>query len=114
MAREMGPEFSGHAAPLIAAGEADPGTVFGFPCLRFRGQFVAMPYHGGRGMVAKLPRGRVTALITDGLGRPFAPAGKAFREWVHIPEYDAALWDAVLLEARAFAQEVTHAKDRNR
>jgi hypothetical protein len=110
----LAPEFWDHAAPILARGEADEGTKFGMRCLRVRGAFVAMPYYDGPGMVAKLPRERVETLIASGIGRTVAPNGRAFKEWVHIPEYDAAQWDAVLQEARAFANEVTHGKDRNR
>jgi hypothetical protein len=94
--------FWEHAAPLLASGEAEEGTVMGHPCLRVRGEFLAMPNHVGEGMVVKLPRERVEALIREGVGEPFAPAGRAFREWVLVREHDADAWDALLAEGQAF------------
>jgi hypothetical protein len=90
------------AAPLLAAGEADEGTIMGGRCLRIRGQFLAMPHHQAEGLVVKLPARRVAELVASGTGRPFTPNGRVFREWVHIPAYDASLWASLLAEARAF------------
>lgn len=90
------------AAPLLADGRAEPGTVMGNECLRAGTEFVAMPHHRGPGIVLKLPRDRVASLIEAGEGQPFAPAGRAFREWVLVEEHDPARWVALILEAHAF------------
>lgn len=74
----------------------------GFPCLRAKGQFLAVPEFGGEGLIVKLSQARVEALIAEGTGQPCAPAGRAFREWVLIPAYDPELWTALLAEGRAF------------
>jgi hypothetical protein len=103
MPRTTNRDFWDHAAPLLASGELEEGTIMGGPCLRSRGEFVAMPYHLAEGLVAKLPRERVAGLITAGVGFPFAPAGRPFREWVLVTRYDPALWDTLLAEAHAFA-----------
>ena len=42
------------------------------------------------------------ALIAEGAGLPFAPAGRRFREWVQVPGRDADLWQSLLDEGRAF------------
>ncbi|GAA3536688.1 hypothetical protein [Kribbella ginsengisoli] len=52
-----------------------------------------------------LPRERVTELVGDGHGDPFAPAGKVFREWVSIPAVDPQLWRDLLTEAADFARK---------
>ena len=98
----VAPEFWDHAVPLLARGEADEGTMFGMRCLRVRGEFMAMPYYDGPGLVVKLPRTRVQALVAAELGRPIAPNGRVFKEWLHVPAYAPALWDELLAEARAF------------
>lgn len=91
------------AEPLLAAGQVDEGTIMGFPCLRARGGgFLAMAEHRNGDLVVKLPADRVEALIAEGAGLPFAPAGRRFREWVHVPGRDAELWQALLDEGRAF------------
>ena len=89
--------------PLLATGQAEEGTIMGFPCLRTTsGDFLAMPWHDTGDLVVKLPASRVDELIEEGTGLPFVPAGRRFREWVHVPGRDAALWAALIEEARAF------------
>jgi hypothetical protein len=41
-------------------------------------------------LVVKLPRERVEELIAAGRGKPFAPAGETFREWVLVDDRDEA------------------------
>ena len=51
------------------------------------------------------PRHRVRQLIQSGGGQPFAPAGRAFREWILIADRDPARWTQLIDEARVFAGE---------
>ena len=44
-------------------------------CARVDGEFLGLVGHKGSGLVVKLPRERVAALIEDGVGRPFAGSG---------------------------------------
>ena len=54
-------------------------------------------------LVVKLSRTRVAELVEQGVGRPFAPAGKVFREWVAVPvDADDAVWSGLLDEAIEF------------
>jgi hypothetical protein len=75
----------------------------GYPCVRRAGRFFASFDPRADALVVKLPGERVTELIADGCGEPFAPNGRVFREWVTIPEPDADLWERLLAEARDFA-----------
>lgn len=79
------------------------GTIMKGRCLRVRGEFVALADFKDAGLVAKLSRQRVDALIAGGAGRPFAPAGRVFREWVSLPVADRQAWLLVLREAVAHA-----------
>jgi hypothetical protein len=97
-----GTEFWDEAAPLLASGDAEEGTVMGHPCIRVGGQFLAMPFHDGPGMVVKLPARRVAEVIAEGRGCPFSPNGRIFREWLHVPRYDAEVWRALLAEGRDY------------
>lgn len=105
-----GPGFDGElyhelVEPLLATGQAEEGTIMGFPCLRTSGgAFLAMAEHTTGDLIVKLPSSRVDALIEEGDGLPFAPAGRRFREWVHVPGRDADLWQALLDEGRAFVE----------
>ena len=84
---------------------ADPrvveGTILGGRCLRVGAEFLALVDYKGSGLVVKLDRARVAALVAAGEGRPFAPAGRVFREWVSVPVVDRGLWLALLREGVA-------------
>jgi hypothetical protein len=79
------------------------GTIMNGRCLRVGKEFLALVDYKGSGLVVKLPASRVAALIGQGKGKPFAPAGKVFREWLSVPEPDRRLWRALLAEGVAFA-----------
>lgn len=90
------------ATDFIGENGVEEGTLMGGRVLRAHGEFFAMPEHRGGGLVLKLPAARVSELIGEGAGEPFAPAGKVFKEWVHIPEVDPARWTLLMDEARQF------------
>ncbi|HCV00407.1 MAG: hypothetical protein CL897_02230 [Dehalococcoidia bacterium] len=93
------------AEPLLAAEQAEEGTLMGFPCLRTsRGAFIAMALPRTGDLIVKVSADRVDELIANGIGLPFAPAGRRFREWVHIPGRDARLWEKLLREALTFVE----------
>lgn len=75
----------------------------GGACVRASdGEFVGMPHHKGDGIVVKLDRARVSELIEAGVGKPFAPAKKVFKEWVLVEDYDEARWTSLLDESITF------------
>ena len=78
------------------------GTIMSGRCARVGGEFLAMAGFKDSGLVVKLPRERVDELIDAGIGQPFAPAGKVFREWVSIPKRDRRRWRKLLVEGVAF------------
>ena len=98
----MSDEFWDSAAPVMAEGLLEEGTIMGGPCVRAGEEFVGMPHHKGPGIVVKLDRDRVAALIDQGVGLPFAPAKRVFKEWVLIPAHDADHWEALLRESVTF------------
>jgi hypothetical protein len=73
-------------------------------CLRVAEEFLALVDYKGSGLVVKLPRARVAALIADGTGKPFAPAGRTFGEWVSVPKPDRTFWRKLLREGVVFAK----------
>jgi hypothetical protein len=95
-------EFWDAAAPLLAEEALEEGTIMGGPCVRSGREFVGMPHHKGDGIVVKLPRDRVDALIAAGEGAPFAPAGKVFKEWVLVEDHDEDRWIELLRESISF------------
>jgi hypothetical protein len=72
-------------------------------CLRAGKEFLALVDYKGSGLVVKLPRARVDALVEAGVGRPFAPAGRVFKEWLSVPKPDGRRWLRLLREGIAFA-----------
>lgn len=78
------------------------GTIMNGRCLRVGAEFLALVDFKGAGMVVKLPAARVKGLVDQGVGQPFAPAGRVFKEWVAVPKPDAKLWRALLEEGTAF------------
>ncbi len=91
------------AAELQAEdGRVVEGTIMNGRCLRVGKEFLALVDVKGSGMVVKLPRARVDELVRAGTGRPFAPAGKVFREWISIPQPRGDQWGALLREGVAF------------
>jgi hypothetical protein len=87
--------------------ETDPrvieATIMNGRCLRVGKEFLALVDYKGSGLVVKLPKARVAELIRAGVGKPFAPAGRVFREWLSVPKPDRRRWLALLKEGIAFA-----------
>lgn len=78
------------------------GTIMKGRCLRVGKEFLALVDYKGSGLVVKLPSERVAELIDTGVGKPFGPAGKIFREWVAVPTPDRRQWRALLHEGVAY------------
>lgn len=91
------------SAAAMAHSDVDTGTMMGFPCLRVSGAFFASCDHRSGDLIVKLPKHRVEQLIRAGAGKPFAPAGRTFLEWVLVGARDPAMWAELIDEARAFA-----------
>jgi hypothetical protein len=100
-------EFWDAATPLLQRPGVTRSTMMGYPCLRLHGDFFASwdPHH--QALVVKLDRQAVTTLISDGLGEPFAPSGRPFREWISIPSTSGGGWTEQL--DRAFDHAVERA-----
>ena len=91
------------AAPLLAHDDTEEGTIMNRRCLRVRGDFCAMVATSGQ-LVVKLPRQRVHELIAAGVGEPFAPAGKVFKEWIAVVGTDEEQWSELMVESAAFVR----------
>jgi hypothetical protein len=94
--------FHETSAAALTRPDVATGTMMGFPCLRVAGAFFASCDHRTGDLIVKLPRDRVEQLIADGIGKPFAPAGRTFREWVLIDDRDRLRWAELIDEARVF------------
>ena len=97
-----GDAFWERTLPLLAEDDVEEGTMMQFPCLRSGGEFFAMPHHQSGHAVLKLPAGRVTALVDEGVGQPFGPGEKVFKEWVLVDSAHEDRWLDLVHEARRF------------
>lgn len=102
--KQLGSLFWDVAAPLLAGGVAERGTMMGYPCLRTEGKFFASLEKNTGDLIVKLPAPRVTELIDAGQAHPFAPNGRVFREWARIDQPDPEQWAALIQEALDFVQ----------
>ena len=73
----------------------------GVSCLR-GGRFFASFDQRTGALVVKLPAARVDTLIASGKAKPFAPAGRRFREWAAVDTARRSLWSGLLDEALTF------------
>lgn len=80
----------------------EEGTIMNGRCARVAGEFLGLVDYKGSGLVVKLPKDRVAELIEQGVGQPFAPARKVFKEWVSVPRRDRRRWRALIAESIAF------------
>ena len=90
------------AEEMYSDSKVSEGTMMGFKCLRVEDDFFATIDHKKHALIIKLPKDRVKTLVDSEVGRPFAPNGRVFKEWVSIPKPDAKRWRKFLNEAKEF------------
>lgn len=90
------------ASEYMAIEGVEEGTLMGMPCLRVGGEFFSTAWHDNGDLIVKLPAARVAELVDEGVGEPFAPAGKVFREWTSVSDRDEQLWRQLIGEALDF------------
>src|SRR4051812_37098751 len=89
--------------PMYADPAVQRSTMMGLPCVRLDGRFFASLDRRTGALLVTLPAARVGELIADGVGEPFAPTGRVFREWVAVPKPDRERWQRLLTESRDHA-----------
>ncbi len=90
------------------------GTIMSGRCLRVGKEFLALVDYKGSGLVVKLSAARVAELVAAGVGQPFAPAGRVFKEWVSVPKPDRRRWGTLLREGVALAKQAPLGPKRRR
>ena len=91
--------FEDLAARWLRRDGVTRSTMMGLPCLRRDGAFFAALDRTTADLLIKLDEATVTALVDDGRARPFAPAGRRFRQWAAVPTDLAASWPDLLEQA---------------
>lgn len=94
-------EFAG--SPGVELPGESGRRTFGSETLKVNGSIFAMLTGGG--LVVKLPRDRVAALIDSGTGAPFdAGKGRPMKEWLTVVDDDEGIWLALAREAMDFVR----------
>ena len=97
--------FEDLAADWIARPSVTRSTMMGLPCLRRDGAFFAAFDHRTGDLLVKLDESTVDALVRGDLARPFAPAGRRFRQWAAVPVDLAPTWPDLLETAHDRADD---------
>jgi len=80
-------------------------TMMKSPCLRYKGDFIAMMFDKADALIIKVSPDRVNELIEDGTGLEFNYTKKRFKEWVLIPlEYEDE-YERYIREALEYARK---------
>ncbi len=79
-------------------------TLMKSPCLRYRGDFVAMMFEREDALIIKVSPARVNELIEAGEGSEFNFTKKKFKEWVIIPQEYEDQYEDYIQEAIAYAK----------
>ena len=79
-------------------------TMMKVPCLRFKGEFMAMMFDQENALIIKVSPERVDQLIAEGEGLPFNFTKKRFKEWVLIPTELEDKYETYIYEALDYAK----------
>lgn len=82
----------------------EESTMMKTPCLRYKGDFIAMMFEREDALIIKVSPKRVDELVADGRGMEFKFTKKRFKEWVLIPREYEDEYEAFIYESLAYAQ----------
>ena len=103
---EMDPAFAVIVEAFRGDENISPARMFGSEGLKINGKVFAMLVKGD--LVAKLPKERVTALISARVGEHFDPGhGRVMKEWVVLKPKERTHWLKLAKEAQQFVAFVS-------
>lgn len=83
----------------------EKSTMMKTPCLRYKGEFMAMRSDKFNALIIKVSPERVNELINSGIGNEFNFTKQRFKEWVLIPlEYENE-YESYIYESLTYAKE---------
>lgn len=80
-------------------------TMMQTPCLRYKGNFIAMWFEKENSLIIKVSPERVTEIILNGNGSEFNFTKKRFKEWVLIPVGLEDDYELYIRESLAYARD---------
>jgi len=92
------------AEKLIRESGVEQSTMMKTPCLRYKGEFLAMMFEKEDALIIKVSAERVGQIIAQGKGNEFSFTKKRFKEWVLIPIDYENDYEAYIYEALAYAK----------
>lgn len=85
--------------------DVEQSTMMRTPCLRYKGEFLAMFFEKADAMIIKVSALRVNELVTSGEGMAFNFTKRRFKEWVLIPRVQQQNYADYLQEALSYAKQ---------
>ena len=93
------------ANKLIKAHDGvDNSTMMKSACLRYRGDFFAMAFTRGDGIIVKLSPERVNELISAEQAAEFNYTSKRFKEWAIVPSAMSDSYESRMREALEYVK----------
>ena len=89
---------------LLTMDGVEESTMMKTPCLRYKGEFLAMMFDKEDALIIKVSPERVNELVSRGVGVEFNFTKKRFKEWVLIPLEFQDEYEAYIAEALSYAQ----------
>ncbi len=80
-------------------------TMMKSPCLRYKGDFIAMMFEKEDALIIKVSPDRVNEIIEERKGNEFKFTKKRFKEWVLIPIDYADEYESYIFEALEYAKK---------
>lgn len=89
---------------LLQEEGVEESTMMKSPCLRYKGDFLAMMFDKEDALIVKVSPERVNELIATGDGMEFNFTKKRFKEWVLIPLEFQDDYEGYINEALSYAK----------
>ena len=92
------------ADKIIQEKGVEKSTMMKTPCLRYKGDFIAMMFEKEDALIIKVSPERVDELIAEEKGMEFNFTKKRFKEWVLIPLDYEDVYEKYIYEALMYAK----------
>jgi len=91
---------------IIQEEGVEQSTMMKTPCLRYKGNFMAMMFEKEQALIVKVSPARVDELIVEGNGKAFNFTKKRFKEWVLIPLDYENKYESYMYESLQYAKKL--------
>jgi len=90
---------------MIQKDGVEKSTMMKTPCLRYKGNFMAMMFDKENALIIKVSPDRVNEIISEGIGMEFNFTKKRFKEWVLIPTKFEDNYESYIYESLEYARK---------